>query len=154
MDLDMPPHPLKYHFLADFFLAHLFKMGITRIQAIWYMNLLSATVLVGPLVLRGRVEVASWEPEGFHAADGDFINALGPLYAKDPLLGPALKEGIKAQNFSSTVLGDDMGKGGMGFGPNAFKRRRSLRKTGSVCTQSCKHRSCRSSSRSGEAGSE
>ncbi len=74
-----------------------------------------------PLVLRGRVEVASWEPEGFHAADGDFIAALGPLYAKDPLLGPVLKEGIKAQNFSSTVLGDDMGKGGMGFGPNAFK---------------------------------
>ncbi len=74
-----------------------------------------------PLVLRGRVEVASWEPEGFHVSDGDFINELGPLYAKDPLLGPALKEGIKAQSFSSAVLGDDMGKGGMGFGPNAFK---------------------------------
>jgi uncharacterized protein (DUF1501 family) len=74
-----------------------------------------------PLVLRGPVQVASWEPEGFHVADSDFITALGPLYAKDSLLGPALKEGVKAQSFSSTVLGDDMGKGGMGFGPNAFK---------------------------------
>ncbi|MGA3305003.1 MAG: DUF1501 domain-containing protein [Stellaceae bacterium] len=74
-----------------------------------------------PLVLRGPVQVASWEPEGFQVADSDFITALGPLYAKDTLLGPALKEGVKAQSFSSTVLGDDMGKGGMGFGPNAFK---------------------------------
>lgn len=74
-----------------------------------------------PLVLRGPVQVASWEPEGFQVADSDFITALGPLYAKDSLLGPALKEGVKAQSFSSTVLGDDMGKGGMGFGPNAFK---------------------------------
>jgi len=74
-----------------------------------------------PLVLRGPVQVASWEPEGFQAADSDFITALGPLYAKDSLLGPALKEGVKAQSFSDTVLGDDMGKGGMGFGPNAFK---------------------------------
>ena len=74
-----------------------------------------------PLLLRGPVQVASWEPEGFQATDGDFIAALGPLYANDPLLGPALKEGIKAQSFSSAVLGDDTGKGGMGFGPNAFK---------------------------------
>src|ERR1700722_12415388 len=74
-----------------------------------------------PLVLRGPVQVASWEPEGFQVADSDFITALGPLYAKDWLLGPELKEGVKAQSFSDTVLGDDMGKGGMGFGPNAFK---------------------------------
>jgi uncharacterized protein (DUF1501 family) len=74
-----------------------------------------------PLVLRGKVQVASWEPEGLRAPDDDMIASLGPLYARDPLLGPALKEGIKAQNFSTSVLGDDNGKGGMGFGPNSFQ---------------------------------
>ena len=74
-----------------------------------------------PLVLRGKVQGASWEPEGLRAPDDDMIASLGPLYARDPLLGPALKEGIKAQNFSTSVLGDDNGKGGMGFGPNSFQ---------------------------------
>jgi len=47
MDLDMAPYPLKYHFLADFFVAHLFKLGLSRIQGMWLMNLLSAAAMVG-----------------------------------------------------------------------------------------------------------
>lgn len=74
-----------------------------------------------PLILRGKVQVASWEPQGVGAVDNDLIAALGPIYARDPLLGPALAEGLKAQAFSNTVLGNDpMAKGGMGFGPKAF----------------------------------
>lgn len=74
-----------------------------------------------PLILRGKAQVASWEPQGVGAIDNDLIAALGRIYARDPLLGPALAEGIKAQAFSSSVLGDDtMAKGGMGFGPKAF----------------------------------
>jgi len=74
-----------------------------------------------PLILRGKTQVASWEPQGVGAIDNDLIAALGPIYARDPLLGPALAEGIKAQAFSNTVLGNDpMAKGGMGFGPKAF----------------------------------
>jgi len=74
-----------------------------------------------PLILRGKAQMASWEPQGVGAIDDDLIAALSRIYARDPLLGPALAEGIKAQAFSSSVLGDDtMVKGGKGFGPKAF----------------------------------
>jgi len=49
MDLDMAGYPLKYHFLADFFVAHLAQMGAPRIGAMWLMNLVSASVLVGTI---------------------------------------------------------------------------------------------------------
>jgi uncharacterized protein (DUF1501 family) len=73
-----------------------------------------------PLLLRGAVPVASWEPAGVKAADTDFIASLGPLYAQDALFGPALQLGLKTQSFSQTVLGDDAPKGPGGFGPKAF----------------------------------
>lgn len=73
-----------------------------------------------PLILRGKIEVASWEPPGgLRDASPDFIAALEPLYRQDRLLGPALAEGLKAQHFSESVLGDDM-QGGRGFGPKNF----------------------------------
>jgi uncharacterized protein (DUF1501 family) len=73
-----------------------------------------------PLILRGKVEVASWEPPGgLRDASPEFIAALEPLYRQDTLLGPALAEGLKAQHFSESVLGDDM-QGGRGFGPKNF----------------------------------
>jgi uncharacterized protein (DUF1501 family) len=76
-----------------------------------------------PLILRGKVLVASWEPPGgLHEASPDFLAALTPLYQHDALLGPALAEGLKAQNFSASVLGDDM-QGGGGFGPRSFAPR-------------------------------
>ncbi|HNC24875.1 MAG TPA: hypothetical protein PLU52_11770 [Opitutaceae bacterium] len=49
MDLDMAPFPLKYHFLADFFVAHLVRLGWPGLHAIWIMNLVSAAVMVGAL---------------------------------------------------------------------------------------------------------
>ena len=73
-----------------------------------------------PLLMRGAVPVASWEPAGVKAADADFVAALAPLYAHDALLGPALQLGLKTQNFSDTVLGDDAPKGQGGYGPKAF----------------------------------
>ncbi len=74
-----------------------------------------------PLILRGTVPVASWEPPGgMHDASPEFIAALTQLYQPDPLLGPALADGLKAQSFSETVLGDDDMKGGRGFGPKTF----------------------------------
>ena len=74
-----------------------------------------------PLVLRGAVPVASWEPANFHPANGDFLAALGPLYAKDPLFGPALQLGLKTQSMSSAVLGDASGAAARGFGPKSFQ---------------------------------
>jgi uncharacterized protein (DUF1501 family) len=73
-----------------------------------------------PLLLRGAVPVGSWEPAGVKAGDADFVAALEPLYAHDPLFGPALQLGLQTQNFSSTVLGDGAPKGPGGFGPKAF----------------------------------
>ena len=73
-----------------------------------------------PLILRGKVAVASWEPPGgLHEASPEFLASLAPLYRHDALLGPALAEGLKAQNFSASVLGDGM-QGGRGFGPKSF----------------------------------
>jgi uncharacterized protein (DUF1501 family) len=74
-----------------------------------------------PLVLRGRVPVATWEPANFRPADSDFLATLKTLYARDPLFGPALQLGLKSQSFSDTVLGDDQPKGPGGFGPKAFQ---------------------------------
>jgi uncharacterized protein (DUF1501 family) len=70
--------------------------------------------------------VGSWAPEGFHEAAPGFIDAVAALYEHDPLFGPTLREGLKAQRFSDGVLnadatsGGDM-KGAGGFGPKAFK---------------------------------
>jgi uncharacterized protein (DUF1501 family) len=74
-----------------------------------------------PLLLRGPVPVASWEPPGLTEASPEFISMLGQLYAGDTLLGPALKDGLRARNLSTEVMGDDMAKGPMGFGPRAFR---------------------------------
>jgi uncharacterized protein (DUF1501 family) len=75
-----------------------------------------------PLIMRGAVPVASWEPAGFHEAAPGFIEAVAQLYAGDTLLGPALQDGLKGQSFSKDVLGGDMsGTGAAGFGPKAFK---------------------------------
>ncbi|MBV8650058.1 MAG: DUF1501 domain-containing protein, partial [Alphaproteobacteria bacterium] len=74
-----------------------------------------------PLLLRGKVAVASWEPPGLNEASPEFITLLSQLYAGDKLLGPALNDGLKARNLSNEVMGDDMVKGPMGFGPRAFK---------------------------------
>ena len=49
VDLNMYPFPLKYHFIADFHVAHLVRLGLPILSALWFMNLVSATVLVGSL---------------------------------------------------------------------------------------------------------
>ncbi len=68
-----------------------------------------------PLLLRGKVAVASWEPPGLKQAAPEFIQILSRLYASDQLLGPALADGLRAQNMSSAVLGEDMAKGPHGW---------------------------------------
>jgi len=59
-----------------------------------------------PLMLRGKTPVASWAPGDLPAADPDFFDRLGQLYAGDAVFGPALKEGLKAQAMAEEVLGD------------------------------------------------
>jgi uncharacterized protein (DUF1501 family) len=61
-----------------------------------------------PLMLRGKTPVASWAPDDMPAADPDFLDRLGQLYAGDAMFGPALKEGLKAQAMADQVLGESM----------------------------------------------
>jgi uncharacterized protein (DUF1501 family) len=74
-----------------------------------------------PLLLRGTLAVASWEPPGLQPAAAEFIEILSRLYAPDALFGPALADGLRAQSMSSEVLGDDMARGPQGYGPRSFK---------------------------------
>jgi uncharacterized protein (DUF1501 family) len=74
-----------------------------------------------PLVLRGKVEVASFQPEKIASASPDFMAALAGLYRHDKLFGPALDAGLASQNFSDKVLGDDAMDAQGGYGPNGFR---------------------------------
>jgi uncharacterized protein (DUF1501 family) len=79
-----------------------------------------------PLMLRGTVSVASWEPPDMKAAGPSLLAAMTRLYQTDALFGPALADGIKAQNLSDEVLGSELQPDGkpaksLGFGPGAFQ---------------------------------
>lgn len=47
VDLDMSPFPLKYHFLADFLVAHMARLGLPTFRVVWFLNLLHGLVLTG-----------------------------------------------------------------------------------------------------------
>ena len=79
-----------------------------------------------PLMLRGAVPVASWEPPDLKPAAPTLLAAMSRLYQGDALFGPALADGIKAQNLSDEVLGSETGADGkpmktLGFGPGALR---------------------------------
>jgi len=63
-----------------------------------------------PLILRGTQRIAAWEPETMPGLDPTFLDLLGGLYAHDPLLGPALADGIKSQAMSNALLGSVGGR--------------------------------------------
>jgi uncharacterized protein (DUF1501 family) len=57
--------------------------------------------LSAPLMLRGPARVEAWAPENFGQAPGeDFYARLLRLSAHDPLIGPALAEGMKQRGVS------------------------------------------------------
>ena len=74
-----------------------------------------------PLLMRGKLAVASWEPPGLQPAAPEFTEILSRLYAPDALFGPALADGLRAQSMSSEVLGDDMARAPQGYGPKSFR---------------------------------
>jgi uncharacterized protein (DUF1501 family) len=81
-----------------------------------------------PLLMRGTVPVASWEPQVMPPVEPQFLELLGAMYQRDPVFGPALSEAIKAEAMSAAALGEDApspGKPKMaakrGVGPKAFK---------------------------------
>jgi len=65
-----------------------------------------------PLLLRGPAQVSAFEPRGGQGAELDTIELLAGLYAADPLLGPAFREGRAGRGFADDVLAQ-------GHGPEA-----------------------------------
>ena len=64
--------------------------------------------LSAPLMLRGPARVEAWAPETFGQSPGeDFYTRLLRLSAHDPVIGPALAEGMKQRGLSP-----DTGSGG------------------------------------------
>ena len=59
-----------------------------------------------PLILRGKIETASWAPGGAAQTDARLPAILQDLYANDPLLGPALAEGLATETMSKVAIKD------------------------------------------------
>lgn len=69
-----------------------------------------------PLLLRGPAEVANWGPHGLGRPAPDLYAAIAALNQHDPVIGPAIKEGLRARGFSDAVLaGDSNQKDRYGF---------------------------------------
>ncbi|HLJ65563.1 MAG TPA: DUF1501 domain-containing protein, partial [Stellaceae bacterium] len=71
-----------------------------------------------PLLLRGKVPVASYEPQGARSLSPDFLTTLAALYRGDPLLGPALAEGLRDEALSNAV---GTPSGAPQLGPDGFR---------------------------------
>jgi uncharacterized protein (DUF1501 family) len=56
-----------------------------------------------PLILRGPVQAGSWSPGGLEGHDQRLPRILSDLYAKDPLLGPALASGLQTQDMAKAA---------------------------------------------------
>jgi uncharacterized protein (DUF1501 family) len=71
-----------------------------------------------PLILRGQVQTASWSPGPAPEGDPRLPSILMDLYAKDPLLGPALASGLQTQTMVAGVMtpGSEMDVGKKSFG--------------------------------------
>jgi len=54
--------------------------------------------LSAPLILRGPARVQAWSPDHFGKPNPELLARLMAASAHDPLLGPALAEGLKAQD--------------------------------------------------------
>lgn len=73
-----------------------------------------------PLVLRGATPVGSWAPQQMQPVETDFLVRLAALYQRDPVLGPAIREGMRAQSINEEVLGADMKGNAALAGPRAI----------------------------------
>jgi len=66
-----------------------------------------------PLILRGKIEAASWSPGGMAERDRRLPGILQDLYAKDPMLGPALAQGLATEGMAKVATADAAGMTGM-----------------------------------------
>jgi uncharacterized protein (DUF1501 family) len=97
-----------------------------------------------PLILRGKVQTASWSPGRSVDAEARLPTLLQDLYRNDPLLGPALARGLATETMAkdataglgggdSALMAQAGGKGGgfkAGAGPAAQQGRDAARTLG------------------------
>ena len=57
-----------------------------------------------PLLLRGPAAVANWAPHGFSEPAQDLYAAIAALNRQDPVIGPAIIEGLRARGFSASAM--------------------------------------------------
>ena len=57
-----------------------------------------------PLLMRGPASVAAWAPPGFGTPDADLYARIAALNARDPVVGPAIAEGLRDRGFSDATL--------------------------------------------------
>ncbi len=57
-----------------------------------------------PLLLRGAARVGSWAPAGFGKVSPDLYDRAAALAVTDPVIGPALAEGLREQGFTDAAL--------------------------------------------------
>ncbi len=60
-----------------------------------------------PLLLRGPATVESWAPRGFAQPAPDLYARVAALTAGDPVIGPAVAEGLRDRGFSAAVMAGD-----------------------------------------------
>jgi uncharacterized protein (DUF1501 family) len=57
-----------------------------------------------PLLLRGPVRVANWAPHGFAQPAPDLYATIAALNQHDPVIGPAIAQGLRGRGFSASVM--------------------------------------------------
>ena len=66
-----------------------------------------AAVVVGmgsPLLMQGSARVAAWAPHVFGPPDADLYARIAALNAPDPVIGPAIAEGMRDRGYAGGVL--------------------------------------------------
>jgi uncharacterized protein (DUF1501 family) len=69
-----------------------------------------------PLLLRGPAQVGSWMPKSFGQPEPDLYARIAALNSHDPVIGPAIADGLKDRGFTSATLAGAPETGGK----NAF----------------------------------
>ena len=60
-----------------------------------------------PLLLRGPAMVGAFAPQGFQQPQPDLYARLVALHERDPVTGPAIREGLQERGFAGSTLGVD-----------------------------------------------
>ncbi len=105
------PYRVRSHFEAQDYLEsgadHRMTSGwLNRAITAAAGNALAVGVSV-PLLLRGPAQVGNWAPHGLAEPPPDLYAAIAAMNQTDPVIGPAIANGLKARGFSDRTLMDE-----------------------------------------------